>query len=213
MKVIGINGSPRKEWNTATLLTEALEGASSQGAKTELVHLYDLDYKGCISCFACKKINGNSYGKCALQDDLALVLEKIEEADAVIFASPVYFGRATGEMRSCLERLMFQYLVYDKEHSNLLDKEILTGFIYTMNVRQQQMEELGYEETFKSTERSLKRIFGASESLFVTNTYQFEDYSKYVTTMFDVEEKVKHREEEFPKDCKKAFEMGARFAK
>ena len=54
MKAIGVNGSPRKKWNTATLLEKALEGAKSQGAKTELFHLYDLNYKGCISCFACK---------------------------------------------------------------------------------------------------------------------------------------------------------------
>ena len=54
MKVIAINASPRRKWNTATLLQSALEGAASQGAETELVHLYDLDFKGCTSCFACK---------------------------------------------------------------------------------------------------------------------------------------------------------------
>ena len=52
MKALGVNGSPRKKWNTATLLKKALEGAASEGAKATLVHLYDLDYKGCISCFA-----------------------------------------------------------------------------------------------------------------------------------------------------------------
>jgi multimeric flavodoxin WrbA len=46
MKVIAFSGSPRKKWNTATLLEKALEGASSQGAKTELIHLHDLNYKG-----------------------------------------------------------------------------------------------------------------------------------------------------------------------
>jgi multimeric flavodoxin WrbA len=52
---MAFNGSPRKKWNTATLLERALEGAGSQGAKTELIHLYDIDYKGCISCFAWTK--------------------------------------------------------------------------------------------------------------------------------------------------------------
>jgi hypothetical protein len=47
MKVIAFNGSPRKKWNTATLLEKALEGAASQGAETKLIHLYDLDFKGC----------------------------------------------------------------------------------------------------------------------------------------------------------------------
>ena len=63
MKVIAINGSPRKKWNTAILLEKALEGAASQGADTELVHLYDLDFKGCSSCFSCKLKGGKSYGK------------------------------------------------------------------------------------------------------------------------------------------------------
>jgi multimeric flavodoxin WrbA len=60
MKIMAINGSPRKEWNTATLLQKALEGAASQGATTELIDLYDLNYKGCISCFACKEKGGRS---------------------------------------------------------------------------------------------------------------------------------------------------------
>ena len=107
MKVIAINGSPRKKWNTATLLQNALDGAASQGAETELVHLYDLDYKGCTSCFACKLKNGRSYGKCAVQDGLTPVLKKIEVADALILGSPIYFGSVTGMMRCFMERLMF----------------------------------------------------------------------------------------------------------
>jgi multimeric flavodoxin WrbA len=54
LKVLAINGRPRKTWNTAMLLQKALEGAASHGGETELGHLYDLDFKGCTSCFACK---------------------------------------------------------------------------------------------------------------------------------------------------------------
>ncbi|MEI6423251.1 MAG: NAD(P)H-dependent oxidoreductase, partial [Lentisphaerota bacterium] len=54
MKAIAFNGSPRKKWNTVTLIENALEGAASKGADTELVHLYDYDFKGCVSCLACK---------------------------------------------------------------------------------------------------------------------------------------------------------------
>jgi multimeric flavodoxin WrbA len=67
---MAFNGGPRKKWNTATLLGKALEGAASRGAETRLFHLYDLDFKGCISCFACKERGGKSYGACAVQDDL-----------------------------------------------------------------------------------------------------------------------------------------------
>ena len=69
MKVIAFNGSPRKEkWNTITLLNNALEGSASMGADTELIHLYDLIFSGCISCFACKKL---ICSECLLTCDLS----------------------------------------------------------------------------------------------------------------------------------------------
>ena len=63
MKLLAINGSPRKTWNTATLLQKAVEGAASQDAEAEMVHLYDLNFSGCVSCFACKTIGRESYGR------------------------------------------------------------------------------------------------------------------------------------------------------
>lgn len=68
-----------------------------------MAHLYDLDYKGCTSCFSCKLKDGKSYGKCAMLVDLTSVLERISGADAFILGSPVYIGTSTGEMRSFLE--------------------------------------------------------------------------------------------------------------
>jgi multimeric flavodoxin WrbA len=70
MKILAVNGSPRKKWNTAILLNKALEGAESQGAETALIHLYDLNFKGCTSCFACKMKDGNSFGRCAVRDEV-----------------------------------------------------------------------------------------------------------------------------------------------
>ncbi|MCK4985328.1 MAG: flavodoxin family protein, partial [Desulfobacterales bacterium] len=137
MKVIAFNGSPRKKWNTATLLEKALEGAASQGAETELIHLYEIDFKGCISCFACKTKGGKSYGRCAVEDDLRPILKKVLQADAIILGSPIYFGTVSGEMRSFMERLLFPYRPYADERDprqSLFPKKIPTGFIYTMNV-------------------------------------------------------------------------------
>ncbi len=212
VKVLAINGSPRTKCNTATLLNNALEGAASRGAETELVHLYKLNFKGCISCFACKLKNGESYGRCAVNDDLTPILTKAEEADAIILGSPIYLGTATGEMRSLMERLIFPYLMYDVNHSTLFKKSIKTGLIYTMNAREDQMKLMGYDQSLNFVEMVMKRVFGESESLFVTDTYQFDDYSKYESSAFNVEEKAKRRKGEFPKDCEKAFEMGVRFA-
>jgi multimeric flavodoxin WrbA len=213
MKVMAFNGSPRKEWNTATLLKKTLEGASSQGAETELIHLYDMNYKGCISCFACKTKGGASYGRCAVKDDLTPVFKKVEETDAIILGSPIYFGTVTGEMSSFMERLMFPYYVYTDPPQSLFPRKIETGIIYTLGASEKQTKEFGFDHHMDLKELFLRWIFGSSESLHCYDTYQFKDYSKVVADRFDPEKKAKRRQEIFPKDCEKAFEMGARFAK
>lgn len=212
MKVMAINGSPRKKWNTALLLEKALEGAASQGAETELIHLYGLEFRGCISCFACKTIGGKSYGRCAVKDDLTPILRKAEEVGAIIFGSPIYFANVTGEMRSFLERLLFPYLKYTDPPQSLFPKMIHTGFIYTMNLTEELMKEHGYDQALASIEMYLQTIFGSSEILYSFDTYQFDDYSKVVADRFDPVKKARRRKEVFPKDCEKSFEMGARCA-
>jgi multimeric flavodoxin WrbA len=116
-------------------------------------------------------------------------------------------------MRSFMERLLFPYYVYDVSQSTLFKKKIPTGFIYTMGLNEDLMKKIGYDQQFRVTEKLAQRVFGASETLTVTDTYQFDDYSKYVATAFNPEEKAKRRDQVFPKDCQKAFDMGARFAR
>jgi multimeric flavodoxin WrbA len=210
MKIIAFNGSPRKQWNTATLLQKALDGAASQGAKAELIHLYDLNYKGCISCFACKTLGGKSYGKCAVQDDLAPIFSRIEQADAILMGSPIYWGDISGETKSFLERLLFQYTTYTNPPGSLFPKKITTGFIYTMNATEEVVKEWQYAVNFNRYDGALRRIFGESEYMCCCDTYQFDDYSKVHAARFDpVKKKLRH-DEVFPLDCQKAFDMGAR---
>lgn len=210
MKTLAFNGSPRKNWNTATLLNKALEGAASQGAQTEMYHLYDLNYKGCRSCFACKTIGSKSYGKCPISDDLAAIFKKVEEADAIILGSPIYLGRVTGEMASFLDRLLFQYLVYSNPPESLFPKKIKTGFIYTMNVAEEQMKLAGYDKNIAINDNLLRLVFGNAQFLLSFDTYQFDDYSKVEASRFDSEKKAKRRQAVFPQDCQKAFEMGVK---
>jgi multimeric flavodoxin WrbA len=214
MYVIAFNGSPRKTWNTATLLQKALDGAASQGAATKLIHLYDLDFKGCRSCFGCKTKGGKSFGKCAVKDELTPILKEVEKADAIILGSPIYFWAVSGEMKSFMERLMFPFYRYatdDDPVPTLFPKPIHTGFIYTMNAAEERLKEVGYEKAIALNEMFLRRIFGKSESLLCVDTYQFDDYSKIDQERFDPEKKATIRKEHFPKDCQKAFEMGSRF--
>lgn len=212
MNIIAINGSPRKNWNTATLLTKALEGAASTGAETEMINLYDLNFKGCISCFSCKRLGGKSYGKCAVKDELTPVLEKIATADALIFGSPIYLANVTGEARSFLERLVFQYLAYDGKYSSLAPKKLRTACVFTMNVDEKRMNDIGLGAVLKNIESFLSRTFGSGESLYSFDTYQFDDYSKYESRGFDEKVKAEGREKRFPEDCGKAYDLGRRLA-
>jgi multimeric flavodoxin WrbA len=118
----------------------------------------------------------------------------------------------TGEMRSFLERFFFQYLAYSKDHVVLTPKKIPSSFIYTMNAPEHVLRQVGYDEKFRQYANLLGRLIGPSEFFSISDTYQFDDYSKYETSMFNVEEKIKKRDEEFPKACEKVFETGARIA-
>jgi len=213
MTVIGINGSPRKKWNTATLVDKALEGAAAQGAETGLIHLYDLDFKGCVSCFVCKTLGNKSYGTCGFNDALMPVLKKIAQADALVIGSPIYFGSVTGETRSFLERLLFPYLTYTANYGSIAPKQIPTAFIYSMNVTEEQSKAYGYEQIFNTNARYLQMIFGQkSETLCSFDTCQFADYSKVLMESFDPVHKAKRREEVFPSDCQGAYRLGERLA-
>ncbi len=213
MKIMAINGSPRKNGNTAALLGKTLEGAASLGADTEMVNLYDLDFKGCTSCFACKLKNGPSYGKCALKDDLTPILEKVDTIHALVLGSPVYFGDVTGEMRSFLERLFFPYLAYSKDYRSIFPGKLKTAFIYTMNAKEESFKERAYDKWTGKNESLMSWFFGNCESLFSFNTLQFDDYSLYVSDMFDTEEKLARHREVFPQDLEKSFRLGQRLAR
>lgn len=212
MKIYGINGSPRKNMNTATLLDKALEGAKAafpdKDVETERIDLYTLSYTGCRSCFACKRKGGKSYGKCAIKDDLQPVLEKLAKADGVIFGSPIYYRTITGQLHSFYERLFFPYLVYKEGYPNLVENPMKTACIYTMNVTKEAMDERGYREHMKLYESLLEEYFSKPKLLFAYNTYQFDDYSKYVCETFNEEEKAEYRQTQFPVDCQKAYELG-----
>ena len=109
-----------------------------------------------------------------------------------------------------MERLIFPYLVYDENHSSLFPKRISVGLIYTFGVDEQRLEQMKWKEALNYNEFLVERFLGKAESLFVTDTYQFDDYSKYVATAFDASEKLKRRKEVFPQDCQNAFELGKR---
>jgi multimeric flavodoxin WrbA len=201
MKVIGINGSPRKNWNTHTLICKTLEGAASKDAQTELIHLYDLNFKGCVSCLTCKEKGAEP--RCVVSDDLTDLLNKIADCDALVIGSPIYFGDITGMTRAFIERLLFPYISYNKDMTPHFNRKIKTAMIYTMNVPEAMLDHVGYTAKFNSSEQLFANIFGSSQTLISTETLQVDDYSQYEMTMFDDEARKTRRNEVFPADCQK----------
>jgi multimeric flavodoxin WrbA len=213
VNLIAINGSPRKNWNTATLLGHCMRGAESKGAKTQLFHLYELTYKGCQSCFLCKMTNGVHYGRCATFDELSPLLQAIrEQADMLILGSPIYFGAVTGEMKSFLERLLFASHLYASTEGTVFPRKLKTAFIYTMNIPETMIGYTAYGSMIKAQEANLLRTFGHTETYCCYDTYQFGDYAKVEAEMFDPVHKAERREKVFPVDCQSAFELGCRLA-
>lgn len=213
MKAIFVNGSPRKNKNTADMLQSAMRGAQEMGAECEMVHLYDIDFKGCKSCFACKLKNSKCNGVCALKDDLRPVLERCREADVIVLGSPVYYSYPTGELRSFKERLCFPvgtYLYENGKHITLRNKVIPTAMIFTMNCPEDYMEQINYPTLLEENTKVMADIFGYSETLYVCNTYQFNDYSRYDFNLFSEEDKRKYRDEHYDIDLQNAYELGKR---
>ncbi len=209
-KVIAINGSPRRNGNTASLLQEALNGAAEAGAQTELVQLYSLNFKGCISCFACK-LKSREHGTCAMRDDLSPVLERVKEADALIMGSPIYFMNITSGLAAFIERLMFSNYIYSNEIPTVFPKKLPNAYIYTMNATEEQAEQFGLAEKLGMYSASSARILGADpEVLCAYDTYQFKDYSKYESSIFDPVHKAEVKDRIWPENLKAAFNLGKR---
>ncbi len=215
MKAIVINGSPRKNWNTAQAIDKAGEGLKDNGFEVERIDLYDYCFKGCTSCFACKLKNAKTNGVCAMKDELRPVLEKLRQADAIILGSPVYFSQPLGQVRSFAERWLFPIYSYHYENGKPLvnrDKVIPCGMIFTMNLTKEMYDDWGYEEALKQTPKSMGEIMGYCETLNIFNTYQFKDYSRYDLTLFNEEDKRAYRDAHFETDLKNAYDLGCRIA-
>jgi multimeric flavodoxin WrbA len=213
--VVAINGSPRKGWNTGALLEEVLRGAKDEGAATRRFDLFNLNFKGCASCFSCKRVDGYLKGVCAQKDDLAPILTLLGQATGVAMGSPIYIGDVTGCLRNFWERYIFINLVYDRSAPSVLERGPGLALIYATNLPEAMYSAVGYDTLFAEHKRffleRLKPPF--LETLHCSDTLQFADYGQYHAPMFDPVAKKKSREERFPQDLAKAYEIGRRLGK
>ena len=202
-KIIAVNASPRKGWNTDTLVTEAAKGAESKGAEIEKFDLYSLEkYTGCISCFGCK--TEKFMGKCICRDGLTPVLDAIRDADGLIIGTPNYLSETSASFRALYERLIFQYITYNKEKFNCNERQIPVLLVMTSNGPDDM-----YQGLLANYKNVLDTFVGPTKVLVSGETLQVKDYSRFNWTIFDPEQRKQRRETVFPEECRKAFEAGA----
>ena len=205
-KIIIIDGGPRKNFNTASMLQKFAEGASSVSNDIEVktVRLYGLDYKGCMSCMACK-IKGKASNVC--KDALTPVLEEIAGADGLVLGSPIYFGDVTGQMRTFLERLAFPWLSYN-DYSMTAPKRMPVVLMETMNGTPERNNSQGYG----SMEYCIQAALGEPERLIAYNSYQVKNYDRFELAGFSEEAKRQWRDEHWEHDLQKAYDAGRQMA-
>ena len=208
MKIMAINGSPRRAENTARLLHKALEGAASLGAETEYIDLYPLKYKGCLSCFYCKR-KDKEHGVCIVKDDLAPVLKRAKQADALLFGSPIYFMNLTSGMQTFLERFFFSQYIYSREIPSVLGKTLPSAFLYTMNATEEQATAFHIKENLAAYPRPAARNHAAKPNqIYDINPQQFNHNTKNESTIITEEEKRAYHEKHGAEIAEQAYALG-----
>ena len=101
MKVLGLNGSPRKGGNTDSLMDALFAKARHNGHRVEKVYLGDLRIGPCVDCRACKK----EPFECVLSDGMREIYSRIDDADILVFGTPIYWFGPTGPMKTLVDRL------------------------------------------------------------------------------------------------------------
>jgi multimeric flavodoxin WrbA len=99
MRVLGIVGSPRRGGNTETLVDEVLMGAREASAMTEKVILSELDVAPCKACNECRR-----GGRCAQEDDMVALLDKMRQSKAWVLGTPVYWWGPTAQFKAFIDR-------------------------------------------------------------------------------------------------------------
>ncbi len=203
-----IDGGPRRNMNTAQMLQKFAEGVKSTSGDIEVktIRLYDLDYKGCMSCMACK-LKGRASSICRFKDALTPILEEIAQADGLVLGSPVYFGEVTGRMRAFLERLAFPWLSYN-DYSLTAARHMPVVLIETMNG----LPESNNSNGFGSMAYCIASALGQPEHIAAYNTCQVKNYDAYELAGFSEEAKRQWRDEHWEADLQKVFAAGCKMA-
>jgi multimeric flavodoxin WrbA len=184
VKVLGISTSPRIKGNSDLLLRHALAGAESAGAQVEYVRLVDYNIGPCIECNACYET-----GKCAVQDDYQQLLQKMLDADRLIFATPVFFMTVCAQAKMLIDRGQCLWA-----HKYILKKELFTS----ERDRRAMVIAVGGS-------RSKKQF----ETIRLTMTSYFDSLQvRYVSNLFVSRVDSRGEIEKHPSATKEAYRLG-----
>ena len=163
-KIIALIGSPRKKGSTVALVDEILKGARAEGAETKSYNINEMNIKGCQSCYSCK-----AEGHCVLQDDMQELYYEITNADAIVFATPVYMWQMSGQLKLVIDRL-YPFLKPDYSSYLTPGKKVLLA------VTQGRPDITLFQHYFEHMGNNLLFLgFGAYKILIAGGTHKPED--------------------------------------
>ena len=161
---MGIVGSPRKNGNTEILVNETLKGASEAGAETEVLRLEDMNINPCRACMDCKT-NG---GKCAIDDDMQTIYNKLKDNDALVLGSPIYMFYLSAQTKLFIDRL---YAVFYTDFWEGYDK-LNVSLVFT----QGNPDEKAFKDIFDNTEKLFDVLgFNVKDSLVSVGNMELGD--------------------------------------
>jgi multimeric flavodoxin WrbA len=123
-KVLVLLGSPRKNGNSAILAASIAKGAKSKGAKAETLFIHGMKVAPCKSCYACQKPGSTG---CSIQDDMQSIYKKLQEADAWIIASPVYWFTMSAQTKLWMDRC---FALLPRAEDSFVNKRIAIAMTY-----------------------------------------------------------------------------------
>lgn len=208
-KIIIFDGGPRKNMNTGCMIEAFKAGAESTGLDVEVkrICLYDIDYKDCYACMACKMKDSKFRDVCGRKDGLTEFLREAAYADGIVFASPIYFGDVTAQLHAAITRLFYPWLSY-KNFSANPPKHVPTATIYTMNANDMQQEQM--QPMYNNLEGMIELFLSKPERILALNTTQVKNYDRYDMDGLRPDLKKTWRDEHWDKDLQSSFDAGKR---
>ena len=166
MKVLGFCGSPKTGSNTEQLMKKVLKGAESKGAETKWYNVKKMNIANCLGCAGCRRT-----GDCVIKDDIQNLIEEITNADAVVFASPIYMMQMNARIRVLLERM---WPIMKPDGTSALKEGTKSQWLFTQGAPAQ-----AFQAYYDHNDSMMEHFGFKSEKAFVVgNTRAPGDFEK-----------------------------------